>query len=105
MYLAKTSYTHKMNDLAQGLIWTSSIIFLMVLALRHVFAWMITALRTREDLVLENLALHQQLLAVVRKNSMQLPSDREAGTYLFGLPALEKPKKLARLAENTSQPD
>jgi hypothetical protein len=28
LYLAKTSYTHKMNDLAQGLIRTFAIIFL-----------------------------------------------------------------------------
>jgi hypothetical protein len=30
--------------------------------------------------------------AVVRKNSIRLPSDRDAGTYLFGFPALGSPK-------------
>jgi hypothetical protein len=29
---------------------------------------------------------------VVRKNSIRLPSDRDAGTYLFGFPALGSPK-------------
>ena len=28
---------------------------------------------------------------VVRKNSIRLPSDRDAGTYLFGFPALGNP--------------
>jgi hypothetical protein len=36
----------------------------MILALRHLLGWMISAFRSREDLVLENLALHQQLLAL-----------------------------------------
>src|SRR5215472_4567935 len=30
--------------------------------------------------------------AVVRKNPIRLPSDRDAGTYLFGFPALGSPK-------------
>jgi hypothetical protein len=29
---------------------------------------------------------------VVRKNSIRLASDRDAGTYLFGFPALGSPK-------------
>src|ERR1700719_1690177 len=36
----------------------------MILALRHLLGWMISAFRSREDLVLENLALHQRLLAL-----------------------------------------
>src|ERR1700731_493668 len=36
----------------------------MILALRHLLEWMVSAFRSREDLVLENLALHQQLLAL-----------------------------------------
>jgi len=36
----------------------------MILALRHLLGWMISAFRSREDLALENLALHQQLLAL-----------------------------------------
>ena len=42
---------------------------------------------------------------MVRKNSIRLPSDRDAGTYLFGFAALENPRSQPRLAENTSQPD
>src|ERR1700719_1340634 len=36
----------------------------MILALRHLLGWMVSTFRSREDLVLENLALHQQLLAL-----------------------------------------
>src|SRR5437879_12207592 len=36
----------------------------MIPCLRHLIGWMVSALRSREDLVLENLALHQQLLAL-----------------------------------------
>ena len=36
----------------------------MILALRHLLGWMVSAFRSHEDLVLENLALHQQLLAL-----------------------------------------
>jgi putative transposase len=44
----------------------------MILALRHLLGWMISAFRFREDLILENLALHQQLLAL----HAQRPRDR-----------------------------
>jgi hypothetical protein len=36
----------------------------MIVSLRHLFGWVISACRSREDLILENLALHQQLLAL-----------------------------------------
>jgi hypothetical protein len=36
----------------------------MILALRYLLEWMVNAFCSREDLVLENLALHQQLLAL-----------------------------------------
>jgi putative transposase len=36
----------------------------MILELRHLLGWMVSAFRSREGLVLENLALHQQLLAL-----------------------------------------
>src|ERR1700693_5334739 len=39
------------------------------------------------------------------KNSIQLPSDRYVGTCLLCFAWTRKPKKPARLAENTSQPD
>src|SRR6201982_2632988 len=36
----------------------------MILALRHLLGGLVSAFHSREDLVLENLALHQQLLAL-----------------------------------------
>jgi putative transposase len=39
----------------------------MVSALRHLIGWMIGLFRSREDLLLENLALRQQLLALHRR--------------------------------------
>ena len=36
----------------------------MIVSLRHLLGWMVSAFRSREDLVLENLALRQQLLAL-----------------------------------------
>src|ERR1700680_2963043 len=39
----------------------------MIVSLRHLLSWMVSAFRTREDLVLENLALRQQLLALHAK--------------------------------------
>src|SRR5712692_218617 len=39
----------------------------MIVSLRHFFGWMVSAFSSREDLVLENLALRQQLLALHAK--------------------------------------
>ena len=39
----------------------------MVVFLRHLLGWVVSAFRSREDLVLENLALRQQLLALHEK--------------------------------------
>jgi hypothetical protein len=36
----------------------------MIVSLRHFLGWLVSAFRSREDLVLENLAIHQQLLAL-----------------------------------------
>ena len=36
----------------------------MILWLRHVLGWVVGAFRCRENLILENLALRQQLLAL-----------------------------------------
>jgi len=36
----------------------------MIASLRHFLGWMVSAFRSREDVVLENLALRQQLLAL-----------------------------------------
>src|SRR5580704_15361813 len=58
LYLAKTSYTYKINDLARS--W----ILAMIASLRHFLGWMVSAFSSRQDLVLENLALRRQLLAL-----------------------------------------
>src|SRR5277367_1659551 len=69
------------------------------------FGMLVRFFRGRRSLLLENLALRQQLVAlkrrhprVVRKNSIQLPSDGDVGTYLFGFAAKnpEKPASLGR---------
>jgi hypothetical protein len=39
----------------------------MIASLRHVLGWMVSAFSSREDLILENLALRQQLLALHAK--------------------------------------
>ena len=39
----------------------------MFSALRHLIGWVINAFRSRQDLMLENLALRQQLLALHAK--------------------------------------
>src|SRR5215469_1515248 len=36
----------------------------MIVPLRHLLGWLFIAFRSQKDLVLENLALHQQLLAL-----------------------------------------
>ena len=36
----------------------------MIVSLRHLLGWIVSSLRSREDLVLENLALRRQLLAL-----------------------------------------
>lgn len=36
----------------------------MHVSLRHLFGWIVSAFGSREDLILENLALRQQLLAL-----------------------------------------
>ena len=73
MCLAKTSYTCRMNDLAQR--WISDFspkILAMIVSLRHFLGWLLSVFRSREDLVLENLALRRQLLAL----HAQLPRRR-----------------------------
>jgi putative transposase len=53
-----------MNDLAQSLIRFSAKILAMIVSLRHLLGWIVSAFSSREDLVLENLALRRQLLAL-----------------------------------------
>src|SRR5271157_1949519 len=42
----------------------SATILAMIVSLRHFLGWLVSAFSSREDLVLENLALRQQLLAL-----------------------------------------
>src|SRR5215831_2166539 len=56
-----------MSDLAQ----TSAKILAMIPLLRHFVGWLLGAFRSREDLMLENLALRQQLLALHAKRPRQ----------------------------------
>jgi hypothetical protein len=39
-------------------------IWAMIWSLRHLIGWIVSALGSRKDLILENLALRQQLLAL-----------------------------------------
>ena len=39
----------------------------MIVSLRHLIGWIVSFFRSREDLVLENLALRQQLLGLHTK--------------------------------------
>ena len=62
---AKTSYTRKMSDLAKVLDSArSDNILTMIVSLRHLLGWLVSAFSSREDLILENLALRQQLLSL-----------------------------------------
>ena len=54
-----------MYDLVKSSILTvPNKILAMIVSLRHLLGWMVSAFHSREDLVLENLALRQQLLAL-----------------------------------------
>jgi len=54
-----------MNDLAKKLNSEGfGKILDMIVSLRHLLGWLFSAFRSHEELVLENLALHQQLLAL-----------------------------------------
>jgi hypothetical protein len=63
--LAKTSYTCKMNALAKKLNSDSSdIILAMIVSLRNLLGWILSSFRSPE-VVLENLPLRRQLLALL----------------------------------------
>jgi len=63
--LAKRSYTSEINDLAQSSIRSFPLkFFAIILSLRHFLGWLVSSFRCRADLVLENMALHRQLLAL-----------------------------------------
>ncbi len=55
----------KYNDLATGLTGNgSNMILAMIVWLRHLLGWLVSAFHSRQDLILENLALRQQLLVL-----------------------------------------
>src|SRR5215469_11872142 len=64
---AKISAVHGMSDLGRNRHWPSIKILAMIPLLRHFVGWLVGAFRAREELVLENLALRQQLLALYAK--------------------------------------
>jgi len=64
--LAKTSYACK-----------------MIVSLRYFLGWLVSGFRSREDLVLENLALRRQLLAL----HAQQPR-RRLGPFQYMIPAM-----------------
>src|SRR5260370_11082915 len=53
-----------MNDLRKTGSDFSATILAMIVSLRHFLGWLVSAFHSREDLVLENLALRRQLLAL-----------------------------------------
>jgi hypothetical protein len=54
----------------------------MLVSFRYVLGWMFNAFRCREDLVLENLALRQQLLALHAKRTS--PSIERSAQAVLG---------------------
>src|ERR1035438_2433029 len=64
----KTCRTHKISSLTTAVFPTIPIVLLpMIALLRHLVGWIIVAFQSREDLILENLALRQQLLVLHSK--------------------------------------
>ena len=64
---AKISAVHGMKYLGRSRHWPSTKILAMIPLLRHFVGWLVGAFQSREDLMLENLALRQQLLALRAK--------------------------------------
>jgi hypothetical protein len=62
-----------MNDLRSSGFVGSDKMSAMFPTLRHLMGWMISAFCSRQDLILENLALRQQLLALHAKRPRQSP--------------------------------
>jgi len=63
--LTKRPYTSEINDLAQSSIRSFPLkFFAMILSLRLFLGWLVSSFSCWVDLVLENLALRRQLLAL-----------------------------------------
>jgi len=70
--LVKTSCRCRMNDLDTGFDAARfdkilAMVLAIITSLRHLLGWAVSAFRSRQDLILENLALRQQLLALHAK--------------------------------------
>jgi hypothetical protein len=64
---AKILAVHGIRDLGKISHWPSVKILSMIPLLGHFLGWLIDAFRPRQDLILENLALRQQLMALHAK--------------------------------------
>ena len=63
--LVKTTRISRINDFAEtSTCWNPVRFLAMIVWLRHLLGWVVSVFRSREDLILENLALRQQLLAL-----------------------------------------
>ena len=83
MSLVKSSYARGISEMCR----TSTEGFgqnalAMIAALRHLLGWLFSTLRSREDILLENLALRQQLL-VLRNQRPRASGDRSHSRYLL----------------------
>jgi hypothetical protein len=63
-HLAKTSYARTMSALRNAKFDSSDKILARIVSLRNLLGWLVIAFSSRQDLVLENLALRRQLLAL-----------------------------------------
>jgi putative transposase len=61
----QTTRIRRINDFAEtSTCWNPVRLLAMIVWLRHLLGWVVSVFRSREDLILENLALRQQLLAL-----------------------------------------
>src|ERR1035441_5631348 len=78
LYLAKTLHVRRINDLEAHFPGAPfAMIPLMFVCLRYLLGWVISVFRSREELLLDNPALRQQLLALCS-------ASREPGLRLGG---------------------
>ncbi len=75
--LIKTSCSPRMNDLQRLGFVPPDKMSVMFASHRHFIGWIISAFRSRQDLILENLALRQQLLALHAKRPRRRLSARQ----------------------------
>ena len=74
LWFAKTPTACRMSDLKGDRFWaTSAMIPGMLVLVRHLLGWLMAYFRSREELILENLALRQQLLSLHAKRPRPRP--------------------------------